>query len=336
MKICIIGARGHIGYVFKGLQKLPEVRVAAVASGSEEDDTSVLEQLCGELGQHPVVYADWRAMLDEVKPDLVAIDGPFHLHAEMAADALKRGIHVFCEKPIALTLEELATLREAWRASGRHIRSMVGLRYAPAFLYARRLVADGAVGKIKFIRTQKSYKLGSRPEFYRHRATYGGTIPWVGSHAVDWILYYSGARFERVTALHNAEDNRGHGDLEVVGHALFALSGGIIADAGIDYLRPDAAPTHGDDRVRIAGTKGVLEVRGGQVILTDADGEKVIDPPEADRDVFSDFVLELTEGRPALVDDDQTFQLAEAILLARDSADRGETLTFPGREKGSK
>ena len=47
-------------------------------------------------------------------------------------------------------------------------------------------------------------------------------------------------------------------------------------------------------------------------------------------------VMDFENAAMALVDDDQTFQLAEAILLARDSADRGETLTFPGREKGSK
>ena len=330
MNIGIIGCRGHISYVFKGLKQLPEVRIAAIASGSP-DPVEPLAGLCRELGQEPPVYSDWRRMLDEAELDLLCVDGPFELHAAMSAAALERGLHVFCEKPIALDFAQLELVRRAWRKSGKHIRSMVGLRYDPAFLHAHRLVRQGAAGKLKFIRTQKSYKLGERPEFYKHRATFGGTIPWVGSHAVDWIIYYSGgARFEKVTALHNAADNRGHGDVEMVGHALFQLSGGLIADAGIDYLRPATAASHGDDRARLAGTDGVLEVIGGRIHLIDVSGDRWIDPDPADRDVFSDFALELTTGRPALTDDAETFQLAEAILLARDSADRGETLTFPG------
>jgi hypothetical protein len=114
----------------------------------------------------------------------------------------------------------------------------------------------------------------------------------------------------------------------MVGHALFKMADGVIADAGIDYLRPGSAASHGDDRVRIAGTDGILEVRGGKIYLINADGEQEIIPPPADRDVFSDFILELTTSRPALVTDSETFALAEAILLARESADREETLKF--------
>ncbi|MBR2344724.1 MAG: Gfo/Idh/MocA family oxidoreductase [Lentisphaeria bacterium] len=332
MKIVLVGCFGHIGYVFRGLERVPSVEIAAVASGSEAP-ADVLTSLCLEHGQHPVVYRDWQQMFDEVQPDVACIDGPFDKHAEMAAYALAHGIHVFCEKPIALDFAQLAMVRSAWLESGKHIRSMVGLRYADAFLHAYKLVDSGAVGKIKFIRTQKSYKLGRRPDFYKVRKSYGGTIPWVGSHAVDWIMFYSQAAFSAVTAYHDADDNCGHGDLEMVGHALFKMDNGVIADAGIDYLRPAAASTHGDDRVRIAGTSGVLEVRGGKIYLINGDGEQEIVPPPADRDVFSDFILELTTGRPALVTDAQTFALTYAVLLARESADRGKTLEFTGFER---
>jgi predicted dehydrogenase len=327
MKIALIGSRGHIGYVFGGLFRVPGVEIAAISSGCGDSPENVLA-MCREKGHSPAVYADWRQMIDEVKPVLVCVDGPFDRHAEMAAEVLKKNIHVFCEKPIALDFEQLQMIRKAWQTSGKHIRSMVGLRYDAAFLHAYRLVKDGAVGKIKFIRTQKSYKLGQRPDFYKTRATYGGTIPWVGSHALDWIIFYTGAEFECVTAYHDAGDNNGHGDLEVACHCLFRMKNGIIADAGIDYLRPAEADGHGDDRVRIAGTDGVLEVIAGKVHLINRDGDRFIEPPEADRDVFSDFVLELSGNRPSLVTDEETFALAEAVIMARDSADCGKTLFF--------
>ena len=327
----MIGCQGHWSYVFNGIRNGAQVSLAAVSGGG--NDMTRVKEAAEEYHFHPADYEDWRTMLHEVKPDLVCIDGPFELHAEMAAESLRCGSHVFCEKPVALTLEQLDMLEDAWKKSGKHLRSMVGLRYDPAFLYAYRQVQAGAVGKIKFIRTQKSYKLGKRPDFYRKRGTYGGTIPWVGSHAVDWILYYSGSTFERVTAYHDAEDNFDHGDLEIAGHCLFRLNNGVIADAGVDYLRPLSAPSHGDDRVRIAGTKGIIEVMKGKVHLIDSEGEKVVDPPAADRDVFSDFTTELVTGRPALVSDLETIELTRAVLLARESADKQETLLFAGEAK---
>lgn len=331
LKFAMTGCRGHaLSYVFEGIRNGSQVDLAAVSGGG--DDVGRLIAAAEKHRFAPAVYEDWRKMLDEVKPDLFCVDGPFERHAEMAAYALERGIHVFCEKPIAMNFAELDMLEKAWRASGRHLRSMVGLRYDPAFLHAFRLVRAGAVGKIKLIRTQKSYKLRQRPDFYKHRETYGGTIPWVGSHAIDWILYYSGGSFERVTAYHDAADNFGHGELEVVAHCQFRMTDGVLADAGLDYLRPTNAPTHGDDRVRIAGTEGIVEVMDGKVRLLDAKGEQIIDPPPADRDVFSDFTEELLTGRPALVSDRDTFALARAILLARESADLGKEMIFEGEK----
>ncbi|MFA6931085.1 MAG: gfo/Idh/MocA family oxidoreductase, partial [Lentisphaeria bacterium] len=175
---------------------------------------------------------------------------------------------------------------------------------------------------------QKSYKLGKRPDFYRKRTTYGGTIPWVGSHAIDWILFFSGADFECVTAFHDASDNFEHGELEIVAHCLFRMKNGIIADAGIDYLRPASAATHGDDRIRIAGTQGVIEVINGRLLLIDANGSRELQVLPPERELFSDYVTELLTSRHALVDDADTIKLARAVLLARESADTCKTICF--------
>ncbi len=326
MKLCMIGKRGHAYYVFESIREVPGVTIPCISGGG--DDPAPLQAMAEKNGFHPEVRGDWKQMLDEFHPDVVCIDGPFELHAEMCTEALKRNIHVFCEKPVALTLEQLELVRSAHAASSARIVSMVGLRYEPAFLQAARTVHAGAIGKLKSIRAQKSYKLGSRPEFYKHRETYGGTIPWVGSHALDWILYFSRDTFQSVTAIQSAEDNAGNGDLEIVAQCQFRMKSGILASAGIDYLRPQSAPTHGDDRVRAAGTEGVIEVRDGRIILIDKDGKREITPEAPDRRLFSDFLLELSGGRPALVSDDETFELTRSCLLAQQAADSGETIYF--------
>lgn len=327
MKMVMIGSRGHWQYVFGSINEVPEVKITGVASGSE-DNTEVLEARCIEYGFEPKVYDDWRHMLKVEKPDIVCVDGPFHLHAEMCVEALNRNINVFCEKPIATTLPQLAEIEEALRGGTAKIFSMVGLRYAPPFQTAIGLIRNGAIGKVKMISARKSYKLGQRADFYKKRETYGGTIPWVGSHAIDWIIAVSGSRFKRVWSIQNREDNCGHGELEVSAQCLFELTGGIVAQASIDYLRPAASPTHGDDRLRVAGTKGVIEVACDKIILTDSDGEHEIASIH-DRNLFSDIIMDIGNKREALIDSRQTIELTRACLLAQKSADENQIVSFP-------
>ncbi|OQA88636.1 MAG: Glucose--fructose oxidoreductase precursor [Lentisphaerae bacterium ADurb.Bin242] len=328
MKLCCIGSRGHWGYVFESLREVPCVELAGISSGCE-DPIDKMRRRCADAGFTPREFNDWRNMLDELRPDMVCIDGPFEKHAEMCIEAFRRNIHIFCEKPIALTLSDLERLEQAAASSKSRIVSMVGLRYDPAFYTARKRVRKGAVGKIKLIQCQKSYKLGKRPAFFHARATYGGTLPWVGSHAIDWILFFYGdADFHSVFGAQSREDNFGNGDMEITAQCLFRMKSGVIASVSTDYLRPAAAPTHGDDRIRIAGTGGVLEVSGGKITLIDANGTSEIVPEMPDRKLFSDFVLDIEGVRPGLVDNAATFALTRACLLAQESADTGKVVFF--------
>ncbi len=325
MKLCIIGSRGHIGYVFDSIKEVPEITLPALSTGCEDKPERLLKLAAG-AGFAPAVYDDWRRLLDEIKPEVVAVDGPFDKHAEMAVYALERGIHVFCEKPIALTLGDLENIAAAQQKSGAQILSMVGLRYQADFQHALKLVREGAVGKVKLVKAQKSYRLGTRPEYYKHRATYGGTIPWVGSHALDWILAFSGGSFKTIYATQTTEDNFGYGELEIACQCLFVMTSGVQAQASIDYLRPAAAPSHGDDRVRVAGTTGVLEVIDGKIILIDQDGKREIAVPSPERNLFSDFIKSLQGKGECMVSVKETIELTRACLLARESADSGKII----------
>ncbi|HQE93751.1 MAG TPA: Gfo/Idh/MocA family oxidoreductase [Anaerolineae bacterium] len=342
MKLCMIGHRGgHDKFVWDGLARMPHVRVVGISAGTPEDDVAALQTHCEALGFTPEVFVDYRQMLDQLQPDVVSVCGPFELHAEMAAEALRRGIHVICEKPVALTLEQLAMLRtvytaartkfQGWYAGGLHFAAFMNLRYDPAFYTAWRAVRDGAIGKVRLINTQKSYKLGHREAYYQDRATYGGTIPWVGVHAFDWIYWFSGETFTSVYATHSAQDNQGNGSMEMSALCHVTLSHEVFASASIDFLRPATAPTHGDDRVRVMGTAGAIEVRGGQVYLINATTEGEVELPVAcERQLFQDFVEHIEGQTTALLSADDVFAVTEACLLARQSADEGRVITFGG------
>ncbi len=333
MKLCIIGVRGHYGYVLDGLSALPEVALVGISTGADGDDIAPLKSWCEANGQPGRVFEDWREMLDAISPDIVAVAGPFERTAEMCIEALGRGMHVFCEKPVAMTLAELDEVAAAYAAaratSGAGLAAMMGMRYDPAFHAAWRAVAGGAIGEVRIISARKSYKLGRRAEFYHSRATYPGTIPWVGSHAIDWVRWFTGKEFRTVFATHSAAHNRDHGELETAAMCQFTLADGVQASVSIDYLRPDSAPTHGDDRIRLAGTDGVIEVRDGEAFLINgqADGEQRL-PAECDRQIFVDFVGSVTGAGECLISPADTLAVTEACLLARQSADEGRVVTF--------
>ena len=325
LKLALIGARGHVGYVLRVLKDLPEVSVCAVSSGSSES-AEPLAGNCRNLGQDPKIYNDYISMLDNEKPDIVSVCGPFELHAKMCCDCLERNISVFCEKPIALSLEELEQIRAAYDKCDKEkvkIISMVGFRGEAPFRTAYDAVSKGLIGKVKMINTRKSYKLGNRAAYYHKRETYGGTIPWVGSHALDWILWFGKADFKSIYAVHDTADNGGNGDLEMTALVSCVLENNVMASASIEYLRPAAAPTHGDDQVRVAGTRGVVEVMHGKVTLITSEEYKELELlPE--RGIFYDFARHILYGEPCIVDAEETFELTRACLAARDFADRNK------------
>ena len=322
LRVAMIGNRGHNSYVLKGLPDMPHASVVGLAHGSAEDPVTKLEDWCGKNGHTPKVFDDYRRMLDTVKPDAVTVCGPFELHAQMCIDAFERGLPVFCEKLAATTLEDYERLAKAHTKAGVHFATMMGLRYDPAFYTAWRAVRDGAIGRVRLVQAQKSYVLGNRPDYYRKRETSSGLICWVGSHAVDGIFWFCDQPFERSFAVQSSEGNHGLGDLEMTAQCQFELGGGIVASASLDYLRPASAGSHGDDRIRVAGTEGVIEVRDGKALLVNsaAEGVQTLDA-QCNLQIFADFADHVQGRSEAILGPRDVFAVTKACLLARQSAD---------------
>ena len=99
--------------------------------------------------------ADWRAVVTDPAVDVVSITAPNHLHREMALEALAAGKHVWCEKPMALTLADAVEMAAAaQQAASAGLRTQVGYNYVanPAFTHAQRLIGEGAIGRILHVR----------------------------------------------------------------------------------------------------------------------------------------------------------------------------------------
>lgn len=329
MKLGIIGATGHINYVLDGIKEDEDIEIAGLAPGSEGEEIDGLYQRLTKLDNDVRKFDDYRQLLDEIKPDVAVVDCYFGDLAQVTREVLQRNIHAFVEKPMAITFADLKELKEIYQRSQSELAAMLGLRYAPWFLTAWKAVQAGAIGKARLMNAQKSYRLGQRGQHYQKRELYGGTIPWVGIHAIDWLAWFSGEEFRSVYASHSQEYNRDHGDLEVTGLCHFTFSNEVFGSVNIDYLRPEEAPSHGDDRIRVAGTEGVIEVRDNKVFLINDEISGVRELPlTANREIFADFLAHIRGEGECLLSAEDSFRAAEASLKARQSADENHVIEF--------
>ncbi|MEW5980052.1 MAG: Gfo/Idh/MocA family oxidoreductase [Acidobacteriota bacterium] len=150
------------------------------------------------IGNNPETEPnDYRRVLERKDVEAVMIASPYHLHVPMLVDALNAGKHVFCEKVMMKTEEEIPKVYEAANAHPNQILQ-VGLqrRYSMIYRVAMQMVHSGALGKVQFVRAQW-HRNGSwripvpDPKFERllnwrcYREYSGGLMAELGSHQVD-------------------------------------------------------------------------------------------------------------------------------------------------------
>jgi len=107
------------------------------------------------------VYSDWRRMLDQKDIEAVIICTADHHHAFIANWALNRNLHVFCEKPLGITVEEARTVRANYLGRKAKVATQHGTqRHAyPNFARVRELILDGAIGELKTVHSWDARQL---------------------------------------------------------------------------------------------------------------------------------------------------------------------------------
>ena len=174
----------------------------------------------------------------------------------------------------------------------------------PALAAVQQAVHAGAIGDPLLSFSQKTYRWGTkRPDFYRDRKTFPGLAPWIGIHAFDWLHWILGDVF---TEVQGREGTTARPDFPACGsQAAFVLTmrNGGVATVTLDYLRPATAPTHADERLRIAGTRGVIEtalIEHKVTLITESNPPQTL-PVARQTDIFTQFARSLCgEGPPPL------------------------------------
>lgn len=338
MNIVQVGSSGHYEYALEAAKRAA-LHFTGICMGDHSERNTTREQFRKFDFEVPL-YGNYIEMLENADADIVIINSFMGYNAELTIEAMKRGKHVFVEKPLATSLDTLrAVIREYHKANtpemlekyGRKrvcLCGMFGILDEPQLMTAWRIASSGALGEIRLVNAQKSYKLGSREEFYSDRELYGGTIPWVAIHAIDWSWRLFGLHFTEVTARQSRTANGGNGSMEADAICLFRGSGDELVSVSVDYFRPSGAPTHGDDRIRAVGERGILEVRSGKVLVVDDEGEREVTEYEKSGSIFAEFINEIETGNPGRVSAVGSFYSTYLALCARESADTGQTISL--------
>ena len=150
---------------------------------------------------------DWHEAVERDDVDVVDICTPGDSHKEIALAALAAGKHVLCEKPLANTVAEAEEMAAAARsAADRGVLSMVGFSYrrTPALALARRLVAEGRLGRLHHFRAQYLQDWIVDPEFplvwrLQKDKAGSGALGDIGAHIVDLAAFLTGARLSGVS-----------------------------------------------------------------------------------------------------------------------------------------
>lgn len=202
VRLGLIGCGGQGGYLSEAAAITGQVELVACA----DIDAARAEQFAARFG-YEEAYGNAAEMLDEAGVEAVIVATAHDQLQPAALDAVRAGKHVLVEKPMALDAASGQVLVDAARRAD--VRLMVGytLRFLPERREMRRLLDAGAVGEITYI--SGGQLIGPLSGWLADRSRGGGPLYYVGSHALDFVLWMAGSPVERVFAEVTWADDEG-------------------------------------------------------------------------------------------------------------------------------
>jgi predicted dehydrogenase len=185
IRIGVIGAgpnaAGHVSYFAQS----PRSKVIAVA----DPDTQRAHTLAEEAGAQPI--ADYRDFLDQV--DAVVVSSPNFLHREHAIACAEAGKHVYCEKPMGLSLNEARLIAGAVNQAG--VKSVVGFspRFDGTVQTMQRVAHSGEIGQVVSVCSRRLMHMEQVQGGWRadHERS-GGLLYEINIHELDWMMAIAG------------------------------------------------------------------------------------------------------------------------------------------------
>jgi len=328
IQVAILGC-GTMGRTHaQGYKNIQEVKVVAVCDIREEMGMSIAELLQADY------YNQAEELFANASFDVLDICLPTYLHKEYALLAMKRGKHVFCEKPIALSVADAKAMIDCAKECKVYFSVGHVVRFFPPYTQAVSMVDEGKIGIPRLIRTTRNqaFPPWSWENWYQKTEKSGGPEVDLMIHDFDWIIHSFG-KVERVFAKNlgeNLPDQR-HSlcILRLANGAMAHVEGSWALPKGSEFRTTyEIVGTEGQlcyDSTRDAPLKTQISQEHDKPIQYSSPMFGSINPYEAELRAFYDALI---QKKPVPVTGEQAMEALEVALAAVKSAQTGESVTI--------
>ena len=329
---------------------VPDAEVVAVFTRKPERAEAFAKQ------HHiPKSFSDLDKAITESSCDVVDICVPNFLHHSAVLTAARAGKHVIIEKPLAMNLEEADEMVAACKAANRKLMYAEELCFAPKYERVRKLVNEGAVGKIFQMRQCEKHSGPHSDWFYDVDQSGGGALMDMGCHGIAWFRWMLGGRPGVLSVYAHMQGGLIHAKrtrAEANSLCLVEFDGGAIGVAENSWAKQGGM----DDRVEVYGDAGVIyaDLFLGNSALTYSEKgygyamEKAGSTKGWTFTIFEEafnqgypqelrhFIACVRENQPPLVTGEDGRAVLEIMNAAYHSARTGQKVSLPFRPKVNK
>lgn len=283
----IVGLGGYgLGIIIPQFKYCQHSRLVALVSG----DAAKAKKVAAEYGvpeSHIYDYQNYDRIKDNPDIDIVYICLPVSMHAEYTIRGAKAGKHVLCEKPMALSSAECASMIAACKQAGKKL--MIGYRchFEPFNLEARRLARAGAIGKLRYFRSEHGYTTGGNSWRVKKAMSGGGSLMDIGIYALQAARYMTGEEPVSVVARETTDrsDPRFR-EVEDMIEFQLAFPSGVIGSCMSMY-------SANRNQFLLMGDKGRIEMepatgyQGQRLWVGNGRNTEITAPPNASANMFA-------------------------------------------------
>ena len=276
----------------------------------------------------PRVFGSYEAMLADPDVDVIYNPLPNSMHMEWTIKAAQAGKHVLCEKPLAITVEEVDAITAAAQQAGVVVMEAFMYRHHPQTLKVKELVESGAIGKLQLIRGSFTFNISDENDVRLNSSLGGGSIWDIGCYPISYARLIAGAEPVEVfgwqkTGAASGVDESFFGQLH--------FSNDVYAQFDSGFRTPQR--TH----LELVGDKGSITVKvpftpklNEEIILTNGDEKQVIITPGEELylgevENMADAILNGKATRMSLADSRSNVAAIKALLC---SAQEGQPITM--------
>ncbi len=267
----------HMLRVFSEQHKRGRIELVALC----DEDAALLERQTELFAVRG--FIDYREML-ACGLDAVIVATPDHLHADIIAEALSRGLHVLTQKPLDVDLARATALVEQAEAAKRLLYVDFHKRFDPAHMRLRDEITAGRLGRLHYAYAHMEDRIGVPLQWRDGWAAKSSPSWFLGVHFYDLIDWMTG--LQPVTVL--ASGHKGRLESAGLSGAWDSIQvrvdhvGGFVATYDLSWVLPQSFPSVVSQGIRLVGNQGIVEIdsqdRGYRAAHADDPGGIIANP----------------------------------------------------------